>query len=95
MQHKLMDDLVRTMSELGMVSLVVMLFTLVLAVFWILLPFVVCAVQRSTSNCRRELRALNSKLDHLLNILEAQSKPSKDVSHLDTINSVTTGGKVA
>jgi len=94
LQHKLTDDLVRTISELGIVGIIAVLVTLVLAVFWLLLPFIVCAVQRSTSNCRRELRALNSKLEQILSKIEAASKASTDVSQLDTTHSTTTNGQV-
>ena len=94
MQHKLTDDLVRTISELGIVGLIAVLVTLVLAVFWLLLPFIVYAVQRSTSNCHRELRALNSKLEQILSKIEVASKASTDVSHLDTTHSTTTNGQV-
>jgi hypothetical protein len=94
LQHKLTDDLVRTISELGIVGIITMLVTLVLAVFWLLLPFIVWAVQRSTSHCRRELRALNSKLEQVLSKIEVASKASTDVSHLDTIHSTTTNGQV-
>jgi hypothetical protein len=94
LQHKLTDDLVRTISELGIVGIITVLVTLILAVFWLLLPFIVCAVQRSTSNCRRELRALNSKLEQILSKIEVASKVSTDVSHLDTTHSTTTNGQV-
>ena len=95
MQHKLTDDLVRTMSDLGIFGIFTVLIMLVLVVFWLLLPFIVCAVQRSTSNCRRELRALNSKLEQILSKIEVTSKASTDVSHLDTAHSTTTNGQVS
>jgi predicted PurR-regulated permease PerM len=94
LQHKLTDDLVRTISELGIVGIITVLVTLVLAVFWLLLPFIVCAVQKSTSNCRRELRALNNKLEQILSKIEVASKASTDVSPLDTTHSTTTNGQV-
>jgi len=94
LQHKLTDDLVRTISELGIVGIITVLVALVLAVFWLLLPFIVCAVQRSTSNCRRELRALNSKLEQILSKIEITSKASMEVSHLETTHSTTTNGQV-
>ena len=94
MQHKLTDDLMRTMSDLGIFGIFTVLIMLVLVVFWLLLPFIVCAVQRSTSNCRRELRALNSKLEQILSKIEVASKASTDVSHLDTTHSTTTNGQV-
>jgi predicted PurR-regulated permease PerM len=94
LQHKLTDDLVRTISELGIVGIITVLVALVLAVFWLLLPFIVCAVQRSTSNCRRELRALNSKLEQILSKIEVTSKASMEVSHLETTHSTTTNGQV-
>ena len=93
MQHKLTDDLVRAISELGIVGIITMLITLILVAFWLLLPFMVWAVQRSTSNCRRELRALNSKLEQILSKIEVASKASTDVSHLDTTHSTTTNGQ--
>ena len=71
-----------------------MIFALILAVLWILLPFVVCAVQSSTLSCRRELRALNSKLDQILHTIEVQSKAAQDVSHLDGTHSTTANGQV-
>ena len=73
LQHKLTDDLVRTISDLGIFGIFTVLIMLVLVVFWLLLPFIVCAVQRSTSNCRRELRALNSKLEQILSKIEIAS----------------------
>jgi len=94
LNHKLMDDFVRTMSEIGIVGNMVVVFTLVLAVFWILLPFVVCAVQRSTYKSSQELQVLNKKMDLILSTIEAQFKASKDFSPLDTVNSITTDGKV-
>ena len=94
MPHKPMDDLVRMISELGIMGIIALLVTLVLTVFWILLPFLVCAVQRSTSNCRRELRMLNTRLDQLLSKIEVASKASTDVSHLDTTHSTTANGQV-
>ena len=94
MQHKLTDDLVRTISDLGIFGIFTVLIMLILVVFWLLLPFLVCAVQRSTSNCRRELRALNSKLEQILSKIEIASKASTDVSHLDTTHSTTTNGQV-
>src|SRR5262245_60639039 len=78
--HKPMDDLVRMISELGIIGIIAVLVTLVLTVFWILLPFLVCAVQRSTSNCRRELRMLNRKLEQILSKIEVASKASTDGS---------------
>jgi len=94
LQHKLTDDLVRTISDLGIFGIFTVLIMLILVVFWLLLPFLVCAVQRSTSNCRRELRALNSKLEQILSKIEIASKASTDVSHLDTTHSTTTNGQV-
>ena len=94
MQHKLTDDLMRTMSDLGIFGIFTVLIMLVLVVFWLLLPFIVCAIQRSTSNCRRELRALNSKLEQILSKIEVASKASTDVSHLDPTHSTTTNGQV-
>ena len=94
MPHKPLDDLVRMLSELGIIGIVVMIFALILAVLWILLPFVVCAVQSSTLSCRRELRALNSKLDQILHTIEVQSKAAQDVSHLDGTHSTTANGQV-
>ena len=86
-----MDDLVRAMSELGIIGIIAVLVTLILTVFWLLLPFLVCAVQRSISNCRRELRVLNSTLEQMLSKIEVASKASTDVSHLDTTHSTTNG----
>ena len=94
MQHKLTDDLFRTISELGIAGISAVLVTLVLAVFWLLLPFIVCAIQRSTSHCRRELRALNSKLEQMLSKIEVASKAPTDVSHLEATHSTTTNGHV-
>ena len=94
MLHKPMDDLIRTISELGILGIITVLVTLVLAVFWILLPFLVCAVHRSTSNCRRELRMLNSTWNQILSKTEVASKAATDVSHLDTTHSTTTNGQV-
>jgi hypothetical protein len=94
LNHKLMDDLVRTTSDIGIVGSMAVILTLVLAVFWILLPFVVCAVQRSTYKSSRELQVLNKKMDLILSTIEAQSKASKDFSPLDTVNSITTDRKV-
>ena len=94
MPHKPMDDLIRTISELGIIGIIAVLVTLVLTVFWILLPFLVCAVQRSTSKCRRELRVLNRTLDQVLSKIEVASKASTDVSHLDTTHSTTANGQV-
>jgi hypothetical protein len=88
-----MDDLVRTISELGIIGIIAVLATLVLTVFWILLPFLVCAVQRSTSKCRRELRILNRTLDQVLSKIEVASKASTDVAHLDTTHSTTANGQ--
>jgi hypothetical protein len=92
--HKPMDDLVRTISELGIIGIIAVLVTLVLTVFWILLPFLVCAVQRSTSKCRRELRVLNRTLEQIVSKIEVASKASTDVSHLDTTHSTTANGQV-
>jgi predicted RND superfamily exporter protein len=86
-----MDDLVRMISELGIIGIIAGLVTLVLTVFWLLLPFLVCAVHRSTSNCRRELRALNRTLDQILSKIEVASKASTEVSHLDTTHSTANG----
>jgi hypothetical protein len=91
--HKPMDDLVRTISELGIIGIIAVLVTLVLTVFWILLPFLVCAVQRSTSKCRRELRVLNRTLEQIVSKIEVASKASTDVSHLDTTHSTTANGQ--
>jgi hypothetical protein len=88
-----MDDLVRTISELGIIGIIAVLVTLVLTVFWILLPFLVCAVQRSTSKCRRELRVLNRTLEQIVSKIEVASKASTDVSHLDTTHSTTANGQ--
>jgi hypothetical protein len=93
LQHKLMDDLGRAISELDILSIVVVLCALSLAAFWILMPFLVCAVQRSISSCRRELRALNSKLEQILRTIEVQPKVSTDLSDSETTNSITTNGK--
>jgi hypothetical protein len=90
-----MDDLVKVISESGITGILAVLVTLVLAVFWLLLPFLVCAVHRSTCNCRRELRALNSTLTQLLSKIEVASKASTDVSHLDTTHSTTANGQVS
>jgi hypothetical protein len=92
--HKPMDDLVRTISELGIIGIIAVLVTLVLTIFWILLPFLVCAVQRSTSKCRRELRVLNRTLEQIVSKIEVASKASTDVSHLDTTHSTTANGQV-
>ena len=94
MPHKPLDDLVRMMSELGIIGIVVMIFALILAVLWILLPFVVCAVQSSAFSCRRELRALNSKLDQILRTIEVQAKAAQEVSRLDGTHSTTANGQV-
>ena len=95
LNHKLIDELIRTMSEVGIVGITGVIFTLVLAVFWLLLPFVVCAMQRSTYKSSRELRVLNKKMDLILSTIAAQSKVSKDFPPLDTVNSsITTDGKV-
>jgi hypothetical protein len=88
-----MDDLGRAISELDILSIVVVLCALSLAAFWILMPFLVCAVQRSISSCRRELRALNSKLEQILRTIEVQPKVSTDLSDSETTNSITTNGK--
>lgn len=94
MQPKLLDDLVRTMSELGIIGIGAVIFALVLAVLWLFLPFAVYAVQRSTFSCRRELRALNSKLEQILRTIEVQSKVSTDLSDPDTTHATTTNGQV-
>ena len=94
MPHKPMDDLVRTISELGIIGIIAVLVTLILTVFWLLLPFLVCAVQRSISNCRRELRVLNRTMEQMLSKIEVASKASTDVSHLDTTHSTTANGQV-
>ena len=94
MPHKPMDDLIRTMSELGIIGIIAVLVTFVLAAFWLFLPFLVCAVHRSTSNCRRELRMLNSMLHQILSKIEVASRAATDVSHLDTTHSTTTNGQV-
>ena len=94
MPHKPMDDLIRTIPELGIIGIIAVLVTLVLAVFWIFLPFLVCTVHRSTSNCRRELRMLNSTLNQILSKIEVASKAATDVAHLDTTHSTTTNGQV-
>ena len=95
LQHKLMDDLMRTISELDIVSIGIVLCMLVLATLWIILPFVVCAVQRSTSRCSRELRALNSKLDQILHAIEVQAKAGQDVPPLATTHATTANGQVS
>jgi len=94
LQPKLLDDLVRTMSELGIIGIGAVIFALVLAVLWLFLPFAVYAVQRSTFSCRRELRALNSKLEQILRTIEVQSKVSTDLSDPDTTHATTTNGQV-
>ena len=94
MQPKPLDDLVRTMSELGIIGIGAVIFALVLAVLWLFLPFAVYAVQRSTFSCRRELRALNSKLEQILRTIEMQSKVSTDLSDPDTTHATTTNGQV-
>jgi hypothetical protein len=91
--HKLLDDLIRTMSDLGIVGMGAVLCTLVLAICWICLPFFVCAVYRSTSDCRRELRALNGKLDQLLRTITVPAKVATNVSDSDAPNPITTNGK--
>jgi len=94
LQPKLLDDLVRTLSELGIIGIGAVIFALVLAVLWLFLPFAVYAVQRSTFSCRRELRALNSKLEQILRTIEMQSKVSTDLSDPDTTHATTTNGQV-
>ncbi len=94
MQPKPLDDLVRTMSELGIIGIGAVIFALVLAVLWLFLPCAVYAVQRSTFSCRRELRALNSKLEQILRTIEMQSKVSTDLSDPDTTHATTTNGQV-
>jgi hypothetical protein len=93
--HKPMDDLVRTISDLGITGIMAVLVTLVLAVLWLLLPFLVCAVHRSTSNCRRELRVLNSTLNQILSKIDVASKASTDAPHLDTTHSTAANGQVS
>ena len=94
MPHKPMDDLVRTISELGIIGIIAVLVTFVLTIFWILLPFLVCAVQRSTSKCRRELRVLNRTVEQMLSKIEVASNASPDVAHLDATHSTTANGQV-
>jgi hypothetical protein len=66
------------LSELGLGGIIVVLCTSVFAISWILLPFLVSAVQRSTSNCSRELRALNRRMDLIMNKLFFESRELKD-----------------
>jgi hypothetical protein len=93
MSHNLLDDLGRMTAEFGIFSAVAVLVTIIFAVLWIFLPFVVCAVLRSTSGCRRELRALNSKLEQILRISVVQAKVSTDLADPDTTHVTTTNGQ--
>ena len=93
MPHNLLDDLGRMTAEFGIFSAFAVLATLIFAVLWIFLPFVVCAVLRSTSSCRRELRALNSKLEQILRTSVVPAKVSTDLSDPDTTHVTTTNGQ--
>jgi hypothetical protein len=93
MSHNLLDDLGRMTAEFGIFSAVAVLVTIIFAVLWIFLPFVVCAMLRSTSSCRRELRALNSKLEQILRISVVQAKVSTDLANPDTTHVTTTNGQ--
>ena len=81
-------------SELGIGGIMVVICTTVFAISWILLPFLVSAVYRSTSNCNRELRALNRRIDLIISKIFFESKEAKELSSHETINSTTTDGKV-
>jgi hypothetical protein len=95
MSHNLLDDLGRMTAEFGIFSAIAVLVTIIFAVLWIFLPFVVCAVLRSTSSCRRELRALNSKLEQILRISVVQAKVSTDLADPDTAHVTTTNGQAS
>ncbi len=92
MQH--LNDLIRTISELGIVGVLVAISLIVLATFWLVLPFIVFAVHRATYNCSRELRACNSKLDLIMSGISFESKESTKLSPHHAINSTTQDGKV-
>lgn len=94
MPHHLLDDLGRMTAEFGIFSALAVLVTLLFAMLWIFLPFVVCAVLRSTSNCGRELRALNSKLEQILRTSAIQAKVSPNLTDPDTTHVATTNGQV-
>jgi predicted RND superfamily exporter protein len=81
-------------SELGIMGIIGMICATIFAISWILLPFLVSAVQRSTYNCSRELRALNSRMDLIISKIFFESKEPKELSPHDTINSTTTDGKI-
>jgi hypothetical protein len=94
LQNKSIDELIRMLSELGIGGIIVVLCTSVFAISWILLPFLVSAVHRSTSNCSRELRALNRRMDLIMNKIFFEPKELKELAPHEPINSTTTDGKV-
>src|SRR5712691_2085281 len=94
LQNKPIHDLIGMISELGIVGIIVVICTTVFAISWILLPFLVSTVQRSTYSCSRELPALNRRVDLIMSKILFESKESKELSPHDTISPTTTDGKV-
>jgi ABC-type molybdate transport system permease subunit len=94
-QNRSMDDLIKMLSELGTVNVIFVICAAVFAMSWILLPFLVFAIQRSINKCGRELRSFNRKMDLIISRILFEYKEPKDLSSLDTINQKTTDGQVS
>jgi hypothetical protein len=87
------DDLIRMISARGIMGILGVIGAAVFAISWMVLPCFVCAVQRSTSHCRQELRALNRKMDLVIHRMLFECKESQDLSPHETINPPIMDGK--
>ncbi len=93
MQNTSIDDLIRMISARGIMGILRVIGPAVFALSWLVLPFVVSAVQRSTSHCRQELQALHSKMDLVMHRILLECEASQDLSPHETIHPPIMDGK--
>jgi len=87
------DAFIRMIAERGIMGILRVIGTAVFALSWMVLPCVVCAVQRSTSHCRQELQALNKKMDLVMARLLFEGNEANDLSPYDTTHATIIDGK--
>ena len=93
MDNTSLDAFIRMISERGIMGIMRVIGTAVFALSWLVLPFVVSAVQRSTYHCSQEIRALNKKMDLVIARLLFECEASQDVSPDETIHPPIMDGK--
>ena len=93
MDNTSLDAFIRMIAAHGILGILRVIGAAVFALSWLVLPWFVFVVQRSTDHCSQELRALNKKMDLVIARLLFECEASQDLSPDETIHPPIMDGK--